>query len=126
VVLLLPKQAYPPLPLLVAHALSTPMLLMVSVPKVDAQLALITPPLLLDRLTELLALARLTFGEMPKPVHALLATTVVPLLPKIAQPPPPLTAAHALSTPTEMVPHALHALLIPPLLAVAPVVPLVP
>jgi hypothetical protein len=84
-----------------------------------APLVLLILPRLLDPLPLLNACAMLTFTEMPTPVHALLATTVVLLLLKLQQSLLPLPTAHALPTRTEMVPHALHALLTPPALAEA-------
>jgi hypothetical protein len=85
-----------------------------------ALLALKILPQLLDPLSKLIAIARLTIMEMLKPAltlppllqcfDALFALPVVPLLLKHQQLPLPLLLAPALPTPTEMVPHALVAL----------------
>ena len=99
VTLLLSHQQLP-LSLLSAHAPPTPTEPM---PVSDAPLALtiLSPLVELSPLPRLLAIAWLTFMEMLKPVHALLAIMAVPLL--LRHPPLPLSllSAHAQSTRTQ-------------------------
>jgi len=80
-------------------------------PDVPTALTILPPLVELSPLTRLFAIAWLTFMEMLKPLHALLAIMAVPLV--LRHPPLPLSllSACAQSTPTVMVPPAQTALI---------------
>ena len=107
---LLLKIATLPLSLLSAHAQRTPMEPM-PMPDVPTALTILSPLVELSPLPRLFAAAWLTFMEMLKPLHALLAIMAVPLMLKVLpQLPLSLLSAYAQRTPTEMVPPAQTAL----------------
>jgi hypothetical protein len=72
------------------------------VPRAHSALLTLRPPALpVPVLPKLLATALLTFMEMPKPKHALLALMAVNLLLKQMELPLPLLVVHARSTPMQ-------------------------
>jgi len=91
------------LPTLLACVKPTPTELLATL---HALHALVILPLLLAKPLLPLAIARLTFTVLPKPLlaHALLAITQVPLMLSHPQLPLPLLPASALSAPTELTP----------------------